>query len=185
LALGGGAGTVVGLPIEPFGGAIVTKPLLGELLQEKAEKYEAETRKNQEMIDEWIGAVRKLFKELRRWLSRSDPSKILRVDDGETEVSEPSVGQYKAPRLEIRAFGKWVGVIPKARKTIKTARPPRSNVPERATGRVDITDEIRRYVLYRFTNNGKDSWVIEGPNIDDCQPLTQELFEEALKSYFE
>jgi len=99
--------------------------------------------------------------------------------------SKPNVGRYQVPRLEIRAFGKWVGIIPKARKTIKTARPPQSGAPERATGRVDITDEIRRYVLYRIPAEGGESWFIEGPSLDPGQPLTQEHFEEALMSYFQ
>jgi hypothetical protein len=163
----------------------MTRSSLGELLQKKAETYEAETKRNKEMIDEWVASVRRLFEQLRCWLAESDPSRILQVEDGETDISEPNVGRYRAPRLEIRAFGKWVGVIPKARKTIKTARPPQQAAPERATGRVDITDELRRYVLYRFGTEGAESWCIEGPSSGTCQPLTRERFEEAMMSYFE
>ena len=39
------------------------------------------------------------------------------------------------------------GIIPKARKTVGVASPPRMSAPQRATGRVDITDELRRFVL--------------------------------------
>ena len=163
---------------------MATSPL-SELLLKKKESYEAEARKNKELIDEWVGAVNKLFAEIREWLAASDPAQILQIADGKEEVNEPNVGRYQAPRLEIRAFGKWVGIIPKARKTVKVARPPRPDAPDRATGRVDITDEVRRYVLYRFSGDGTDSWSIEGPDTDVLQPLTQGLFEEALMSYFQ
>ncbi len=52
----------------------MTKSALSELLQKKAESYDAETRKNKEIIDEWVEAVRKLFEQLQNWLAASDPS---------------------------------------------------------------------------------------------------------------
>lgn len=156
-----------------------------ELLQKKKESYDAEATKNKEIIDEWVQAVGKLFTQFRSWLAVSDPTQILRVEEAKTDVNEPNVGRYQAPRLDIRAFGKWVGIIPKARKTVGTARPPQSGAPAQATGRVDITDEVRRYVLYRFGLNDEDSWFIEGPSSDSPQKLTEELFEEALMSYFQ
>ena len=162
----------------------MTKTSFSELLQKKAESYGAEARKNKALIDDWVEAIAKLFAQIREWLAVSDPTKILYLEDRKTEVNEPNVGRYQAPRLDIRAFDKWVGIIPKARKTIKTARPPQAGAPERATGRVDMTDEILRYVLYRYPVDGKDTWFIEGP-ASDLQPLTKEQFEEALASYFQ
>lgn len=155
-----------------------------ELLQRKKESYDAEAVKNKELIGEWSDSVSKLFAQLRDWLNVSDPTKVLDIEESMTEVHEPNVGRYKIPRLNIRAFGKWVGIIPKARKTVGAARPPRAAVPPSATGRVDITDELRRYVLYRFGQNGSESWFIEGPTSDAPEELTKERFEEALMSYF-
>ena len=58
------------------------------------------------------------------------------------------------------------------------------SAPERAAGRVDITDELRRYVLYRFQEDGSDVWLIDdlksGP-----KPLDQDAFESALMSYLQ
>jgi hypothetical protein len=171
------------------GGKPVTTSSLSELLQKKKESYEAEARKNKEIIDEWVDAVGKLFAQLRAWLATSDPTQILQIKERKEEVNEPNVGRYQIPRLEIRAFGIWVAIIPKARKTVKTARPPKPHAPERATGRVDITDEIHRYVLYRFHNEDGDSWFIESPSSsplsDSLEEFTQERFEEVLKSYFQ
>lgn len=162
----------------------MTKSSLSELLQSKAENYAVEARKNKIVIDEWVEALEKLFVQLQGWLTDADPTKILQVEKTAKVMDEPNLGRYPAPYLNIKAFGQWVGIIPKARKTIKTARPPQAGAPERATGRVDITDEVRRFVLYRFTNDGgADSWFIEGP-AQAMEPLTQERFEEALMSYF-
>ena len=43
----------------------MTKSSLSELLQSKAKIYEAEAKKNKELIDEWLDAVRKLFDQLK------------------------------------------------------------------------------------------------------------------------
>jgi hypothetical protein len=163
----------------------VAKSSFSDLLQKKQESYEAEAAVNREIIDEWVQAIRKLFDQFRGWLKVSDPTKILQVEERMAEVNEPNVGRYQAPRLDIRAFGKWVGVIPKALKTVGSARPPRSGAPAHATGRVDITDEIRRYVLYRFEGDSGDAWFIESPSSDALEQLTQDRFEEALMSYFQ
>ena len=137
------------------------------------------------MIDEWVKAIAMLFVQLRDWLATSDPEKILQVTESKIEVNEPNFGRYQSPRLEIRAFGNWVGIIPKARKTVGEARPPQSGASAHAMGRVDITDEVRRYVLYRFQSDGEDSWFIEGPTSDSPEKLTREQFEKALMSYFQ
>ena len=162
----------------------MTKSPFAELLEKKAESYEIEAQQNKIIIADWTSAIRRLFDEIRGWLRDSDPKSIVKLEDKTEEIIEPNVGRYSAPRLDIKAFGKWVGIIPKALKTIKAARPPRSSVPVRATGRLDITDEITRYVLYRFTNSGEDTWHIEGPD-QDLQPLDRGRFEEALMSYFQ
>ena len=48
-----------------------------------------------------------------------------------------------------------------------------------------MTDEIRRYVLYRFGQGADERWVIDDPAASGPpQPLTADLFESALLSYF-
>lgn len=162
----------------------MTKSTLGELLEKKAESYRSEAEKNKFVIDDWVEAIRKLHSDIRGWLASSDPKGNLQLEVKTADIAEPNVGRYEAPRMDFRAFGEWVGLIPKALKTIKSARPPQSTAPVRATGRVDLTDELVRYVLYRFTDADGDSWFIEGPT-DGLHPLTQQRFEEALMSYFQ
>lgn len=171
-----------------------------EFLQRKAEKLQAEIQAGEATVDEWRSAIEKLFARIRGWLRESDPDGLIQIEEGQEEVSEPGLGRYRVPRLDLRAFGKWIGIIPKARKTVGKAIPPQKSAPERAEGRVDITDELRRYVLYRFRENAEDQWLIDGLDQGggflaelpaepgpmrpiQAKPLDREVFETALMSY--
>jgi len=99
-------------------------------------------------------------------------------------VTEEGLGRYQVPRLDLTVFGKWIGIIPKARKTVGSARPTPRSAPERASGRVDITDEVRRYVLHRFRQDGGDLWMIDDLR-SEPKPFDQQAFEAALKSYLQ
>jgi hypothetical protein len=166
-----------------------------EFLQQQAKKHQAEAP----IIDEWRLAIQRLFIQIRQWLKDSDPDGgLIEVKENQEDVTEPGLGRYRVPRLDIRAFGKWIGIIPKARKTVTTAQPPQKSAPERAEGRVDITDELRRYVLYRFRQDGRDLWLIDALAPEKSWPgevqfvpkaepkeLNQEAFERALMSYLQ
>src|SRR6266404_6173797 len=115
-------------------------------------------------IDEWRSAVERLFIQIRGWLKEADPEGVIEIDQTDEFVNEPGLGRYRVARLNLRVLGKWIGIIPKARRTIGTAKPPEKSAPARADGRVDITDEVRRYVLYRIRQGEKDVWMID--NLD-------------------
>jgi hypothetical protein len=153
-----------------------------DFLKQEAEKYQAEVRSGKATVDEWRATVERLFVQLRAWLRESDPAGVIAIEEGQWDVTEKGLGRYSVPRLDLRAFGKWVGIIPKARKTVGTASPPQKSAPQRAAGRVDITDELRRYVLYRFQEDGRDVWLIDDLE-SGTKPLTQDAFEGALMSY--
>lgn len=157
---------------------------LSEFLQKNADQYEAEAAKNREVVREWQEALPRLFATIRGWIAESDPKGFIEVSESKTDVREPSLGWYKVPRLDIRAFSKWIGILPKVRMSVGTVRPPDATEPIWATGRVDITNEIRRFVLYRVHDGGRDSWFIQDPTSNATKPLTKESFEEALLSYF-
>src|SRR5882724_8353743 len=102
---------------------------LKEVLREKASQYAAQAETNKEIIGEWQLAVDKLYQQLEEWLKAIDPDGIIKHDISQTEVTEPDLGRYRISRLNLQAFGKWVGLIPKARKTIKKASPPQKGAP--------------------------------------------------------
>ena len=153
-----------------------------EFLRQQAEKHQAEARAGKATLDEWRAAIEQLFAQVRAWLKESDPEGVIEIEEGHQDVTEQGLGRYRVPSLNLRAFGKWIGIIPKARKTVGTAKPPQKSAPERAAGRVDITDELRRYVLYRFRDDGREVWVIDDLH-SDSKPLDKEAFEKALMSY--
>jgi len=158
---------------------------LKDALKHKHELFAVELEKSKAVVEEWRTAVDALFDQLVAWLEIADPEGIIKVARGTREVNEPGLGRYSIPDLNLRAFGSWVGAIPKARTMFRRAAPPQVNAPEDSAGRVDITDEIRRYVLYRFSRDDNDAWFIHDIALDNgLQPLTAERFESALLSYF-
>jgi hypothetical protein len=139
------------------------------------------------VVDDWRSAIDRLFGQIRAWLADSDPSGIIQIEEREHEVQEEGLGVYRVPRLDLRAFGKSVAIIPKAIHTIASARPPQKSVSERASGRIDITNEVRRYVLYRFRDDtGSDIWMINDRASfgEKERPLTQQVFEAVLLGNF-
>ena len=159
---------------------------LRDFLKEKAALYAAESEKNRKSSRSGRRQWTRLFTQLEAWLTAADPDGIIQHERSQIEVTEPGLGRYPISRLDLRAFGKWVGLIPKARKTVKRAAPQQKGAPEQATGRVDITDEIRRYVLYRFSQGTDEQWFMDDTATNSgLQPLTADRFESALLSYFQ
>lgn len=166
-----------------------------EFLRHRSESQDAATKNAVPTINEWRSSVEALFLQIRDWLKVSDPTGLIEIDENLERINEPSLGLYSVSRLDLRAFGKWIGIIPKARKTIGTATPSPGKAPERAQGRVDITDELRRFILYRFREGERDVWMIDDmaerswPGevrfVRGPQLLDQESFEKALMSYLQ
>ncbi|MBY0230306.1 MAG: hypothetical protein K2W96_13565 [Gemmataceae bacterium] len=154
---------------------------LAEFLREKAGTWKHLTEANQQTISEWRSAVEALFATLRRWLAEADPEGVLLVEQREMEVKEPGLGRYKVPRLDLRTVDQWIGIIPKARNTVVSASPKLKAHPLRATGRVDITDEVRSYILFRLPEAEGDAWYID--DMREQKRLDRQAFEDALLGY--
>ncbi|MBY0521987.1 MAG: hypothetical protein K2R98_01225 [Gemmataceae bacterium] len=155
---------------------------LKDFLQQEAEKQRAEASSAKAVIEEWRVSIERLFAQMRAWLKESDPNGVIEIEESQEVVNEPGLGRYRVPRLDLHALGDWIAIIPKARRTIGKATPPQKTVPERATGRVDITNEVHRYVLYRFQDNGRELWMINDLQ-SESKLLDQAAFENALMSY--
>jgi hypothetical protein len=155
-----------------------------DFLRERATEHQEAAQSGKAVVEEWRQAIEKLFERFKAWLADSDPEHFIRIETVEHQMSEKGLGRYQVPALHLSFFGKNIFIIPKARNTVGSAHPPQSKAPQRASGRVDITDEVRRHVLYRFRQeNGEDLWLIEDPAGETPQPLDQQLFEKVLMSY--
>jgi hypothetical protein len=129
--------------------------------------------------DEWITAVRRLIDQLRAWLAESDPRGVLDVVQVEIERAEPDLGAYTIPGLRISVGDSAVQVIPVGRNVVGTVFPP-GDAGIRAEGRVDITDGVRRHILYRTLNNGQDRWYALDEHLQ-AVPLDRGKLEEILQ----
>jgi hypothetical protein len=158
-----------------------------DFLRQQAEKYQAEIAAGKADVEDWRAAVERLFSQMRAWIKDSDPQGFIEIKESSQNITEPGLGRYQVPRLDLYTFRQWIGIIPKARRTMATAKPPRKSVPEPAAGRVDITDEVRRYILYRFREDGQDMWMIDDLESMESKPkpFDREAFEKALMSYLQ
>lgn len=136
-------------------------------LREQAAKKKDQLAKHRAVLDEWHAALNRLYGSVREWVRDANPDGYLTVTVGKCQITEPVLGTYSAPRIDIHGFDQLAGFVPKARYTVGTAIPPQAPAPARAAGRVDFSDEVRRYVLYRLhsdTGEQRDyrNWVAHG-----------------------
>jgi hypothetical protein len=124
-------------------------------LEQLAQRHhEPERRQRRE---EWIAAVGRLMAQIRAWLSESDPNRLLDILSLTVEKWEPSLGRCELPSLRIGVGEKAVRVDPIGRDALGFLK-LRQQAEMSVAGRVDITDGIRGYILYRALPEGKEIW---------------------------
>jgi hypothetical protein len=126
-----------------------------EFLHKKAREEGQIQRREQR--DEWITAVDRLMKQICAWLAEADPDKVLDIIRLEFEKVEPGLGVYRVPGLKIGAGDASAQVVPVGRNAVGLVG-RRGDVGERAEGRVDISDGVRKYILYRTLKDGQENW---------------------------
>jgi hypothetical protein len=126
-----------------------------EFLETKAQQ--SHHRERRERREEWITAVRQLVEQLRAWLAESDPAGVLDIVPMEIERAEPGLGIFRIPSLKISLGEAAVEVMPVGRYAVGMVG-PQGDAGMRAEGRVDITDGIRRYILYRTLQDAQEKW---------------------------
>jgi hypothetical protein len=126
-----------------------------EFLHKKAEEQRQPERRQRRA--EWVAAVERLNGQLRTWLAESDPERLLDVHPFEVEKYDPDLGAYTVESLRIGMGDEAVEVVPVGRNVVGTIRLP-GDVSLRADGRVDITDGVRKHILYRSVRDGQEQW---------------------------
>jgi hypothetical protein len=107
-------------------------------------------------ITEWRTAIEKLFNEIRAWINESDPDGLMQIDETEQDVNEPGIGRYPLPHLNLGLLGRWIQITPKSRQFKGKG----------ADGRVDMTNMVITFILYRKGRGNEENWFIEGPHGD-------------------
>src|SRR5262249_7175153 len=136
-------------------------------------------KERQERREEWIAAIGRLLGTLRAWLAESDPNGLLDVVPLEIERAEPALGVYRVPSLKIGLGDVSVQVVPIGRDAVGFVG-PRGNGGIRTEGRVDITDGVRKYILYRTLQNQQEQWSVVDERFQ-VTPLDRSRLEEILQ----
>lgn len=106
-------------------------PTFSEFLRRKGEEYRVRDR--HERRSEWLAAINELYDTIRGWLHEDDPEGLLDIVPYQVSRTEPILGTYDAPALQILLGPAEVRVEPVGRE-----------VPFLAIrGRLRNTDRVR------------------------------------------
>jgi hypothetical protein len=155
---------------------------LKEFLAEQAETLKGEIQKAVAIRDEWVSSVGRLIDQVREWLDSSDPDKVLEVNRWSFERREEGIGSYMIDGLTIILGRRIVRVEPVARFV---AGPQAfTGVVEMldAKGRVDLTNGLQVFSLYRSSSGENEQWFIVDRDRWKIDRLDRETFEAAVQS---
>jgi hypothetical protein len=151
---------------------------LREFLRDKAR--EDDQRERLRCREEWITAVDHLIHQLRAWLEEADSEKLLMIYDQEYDKLEQGLGMYKISGLNVGLRDSLVKIIPVSRSVVGSVE-SQGDAGVRAEGRVDISDGMRKYILYRTLRDGRDQWYVLDEQYK-ATVLDQARFEEIMQN---
>jgi hypothetical protein len=158
---------------------------LKEFLARQAETLPTQASAAAKKRDEWAAAVDRLTVQMRDWLQQADAAHVLSIEDLPFSIREEGIGAYEVHGLAIRLGPREVRVEPVARFVAgPLSMTGRAFIP-RAFGRVDLTDGLRKFILFRVEKEPTDRWNIVTPDGYEIRPFDQSSFEAALQSLLE
>jgi hypothetical protein len=150
-----------------------------EWLAQEAER-ERRADQRQELIEDWTDAVAALFAQMVQWMAEDDPERMLRIETGKITKDEEGLGAYEVALMRVSLGVRSVDLIPVGRNVVGGIG-RRGDLGFRSEGRVDMTNGVEKYMLYRaVTPQGKE-WMIVEDEQYRVIPLTREAFEAALQ----
>jgi hypothetical protein len=152
-----------------------------EVLHKKAAEQQQPFRRQRR--DEWIGAVGRLLDQVRAWLAESDPEHLLDVVPLQIQTIEPGLGVFNIPSLKIGVGDSSIQVVPVGRFALGVVG-IRGGPGVRAEGRVDITDGVRKHILYRILQDGQERWYVQVGDFE-ARPLDRSRLEDILQDLLE
>jgi hypothetical protein len=158
---------------------------LKEFLESEADKLRSEQAAALTKREEWIASVTRLLAQIKDWLAQADTKRILMLDEAPLRLSEQGLGTYETPGLTIGLGTREVRIKPVARHVLAPLRVTGRMPVPRAYGRVDMTNGLDRYLIFRTAKEPDDHWTIIQEDGPLMEPFDQESFEAALKSLLE
>ncbi len=159
---------------------------LKDFIASQAEKLRNEESQAARKRDEWVGAVDRLNEQIREWLTSADPDHaILEVRETPFQLREEGIGGYEARGLLIRVGRREIRVAPIARNVAGPLSETGVIHVNRAFGRVDLTDGLQKYMIFRVEKEPEDRWRIIKQDGYRMQGFDLRAFEEAFKALLE
>jgi hypothetical protein len=129
-------------------------PGFKEWLQQKADASPEEQRRRK--LQDWKDAYDTLIHRIRQWLEEDGAGQIKFSGENVVSKVEEGLGPYRFQTLKIVVGDDSIEVVPIARNVIAHLGDPSL----RAAGRVDITNGVRNYALYRVVRDGESVWYV-------------------------
>jgi len=159
---------------------------LKDFIAERAEKLRTEEPRAVQKRDEWVAAVDRPNQHVKEWLAQADPDhKVLEVRERPYQLREEGIGTYEARGLSISVGRREVRVEPIARNIAGPLSATGVIHVNRAYGRVDLSDGLKKFMIFRVEKDPEVRWNIIEQDGFHMQTLDQATFEEAFKSLLE
>ena len=158
---------------------------LKEFLESEAEKLRSEQAEALTKREEWIAAVGRLVAQIKDWLGQADTKRILMIEEAPLRLSEQGLGTYEIPGLTIGLGPREVRIRPVARYVATPLRSSGVIFVPRVHGRVDMTNGLDKYLIFRVEMEPRDRWSIIEQDSSLLEPFDQDSFASALKGLLE
>ncbi len=156
---------------------------LKEFIASQAQDFQKEESQAVRARDEWVSAVDRLNQQIKHWLNEADPDhQLLKVRVLPYQLREEGIGSYEAPGLMIGVGRREIRVEPVARNVAGPHSATGVIQIIRAFGRVDLTNGLQKFMIFRVQRDPKDVWSIIEQDGFRLQPFEQTAFEEAFKA---
>jgi hypothetical protein len=109
-------------------------------------------------VTDWVHACLHLRTQVEAWLTEEGEGRI-KFDLVVVDRTEHGLGSYSLHKLRINIGEDSVELIPLGRNVIGSYG-LRGEPEHRGAGRVDLTNGIRKYMLYRTIQSDKDVWYV-------------------------
>jgi hypothetical protein len=155
---------------------------LKEYLTGEAAKVQSERSLAIQTRDEWVKTVGRLLAMIRVWLNEADPGNLLTYKSGNIQLRERGIGSYEAPCLIVEFGVREISIKPAARFVAGPVSYPGSIQIARAFGRVDMSNGLEKFMLFRSDKTDEDRWIIIEEEGYRSHQLDRSSFELAFKS---
>jgi hypothetical protein len=157
---------------------------LQEFLDEQAERIRTENSKAALMRMEWVAAVDRLMDQIKDWIAQADPKRILTIEEQTITIREERIGSYEVRALTIILGISSVRVQPIGRYVMGPLEQTQAYRPIRVYGRVDLTNGLEKYMVFRDAGGPDSRWFITNQDGYESRAFDRDALEATLQRLF-